>query len=57
MAEVVGLIASVIPIAALVIDGVKRARDLHRAAEELVEMQVSGAKGTINRNQWTGPGL
>lgn len=57
MAEVVSLIASVITIAALVTDGVKRAKGLHQAPEELVEVQVSGSKGTINRHQWTRPGL
>lgn len=57
MAEVVSLIASVITIAALVIDGVKYAKDLHQAPEELVEVQVSGSRGTINRDQWTRPGL
>ena len=51
MAEVVGLIASVITIAALVIEGVKRAKDLHQAPKELVEVKVSGSWGYSNHYQ------
>lgn len=40
MAEVVGLIASVINIATLVNKGVKRAKALHQAPGELTALQV-----------------
>ncbi len=51
MAEVVSMIASLITIAALVNDSVKCAKDLHRAPKEILEVQASGSKGTIDCHQ------
>lgn len=45
MAEVIGLIGSVIAIAAFVNDGVKRAKALYRASEELEALQVNATIG------------
>ena len=41
MAEVIGLIASLVTMATLVNDGVKRAKLLYQAADELETMQAS----------------
>lgn len=43
MAEVIGLIASVITVASVVNDGIKRAKALHQAPEELKGLQVISA--------------
>lgn len=40
MAEAVGLVASVITIAAVVVEGVKRVNSIYRAPEELKILQV-----------------
>lgn len=51
MAEVVSMIASLITIAALVNNGVECVKDLHRIPKEILEVQVSGSKGTISCHQ------
>lgn len=49
MAEAIGLIASLVTIATFVNDGIKRAKALYQAAEELEVLQASPTLAVLSR--------